>query len=392
SANGGINFFLGNNADAARTSVMRPGLEWEELVTALPAEERQGQARWDRWFASQAWRWVRTQPLGFVAGLGRKALQYVNAHEIDRNLDARGFRSRSRVLRLAPRSAWLAPWILLGIAVAWRRGGVGRLVVLFWVSGFAATVLVFVTERYKVDAAPAAIPLALLGASEVVAHLRRGVARHLAQPSSTAEARLAPRIVVMLLVLGAVLAFNDLIGIRTVQPAHASVLEGVAYYKEGRINRAVERLREALEESPGDANAHYQLGTALEKQNRLRAAQVEYEAAGRLVPGNPKPPLAAGWVARRLGERWEARERYDRAGRLDPHNALIHLEMGTLLEELGEVEAARERYRQALALAVDPHVRREASRRLERPGWDRPPPPQPPSGQAPRRGADRRSP
>jgi tetratricopeptide (TPR) repeat protein len=298
SANAGINFYLGNNPDAARTSVLRPGLQWEELVTSPPEAARRGQAAWDGWFGSRGLAWARAQPGRFVAGLGQKTLQYFDAHPIDRNLDVRGFEARSRVLRAAPNYAWLAPWIPLGLLVAWRRRRASRLAALFWIANALATVLFFVTERYRIDAAPAAILLALLAVRELVQRARR-------QP-----VRLRAPATAVLVVAGFVLSFGNFGGIRALYPARAATLEGTAYYAKGDFERAKERLQAAVTEDSTDADAHYQLGSAFLKQNQLPEALAQYERAHALVPRNPKPLFNAGFVLQALGRAGEAHERY----------------------------------------------------------------------------------
>jgi len=368
SANGGINFYLGNNPDADRTSTLRPGLEWEELVTSLPAEERAGQARWDRAFAARGRAWVREHPLDFLAGLGKKSLQYASAHEIDRNLDVRGFRARSRILRAAPTYAWIAPWVLLGLVVGWRRGGAARLAVLFWTANAASTVLFFVTERYRLDAAPSALLLALLALVELAALVRPrlGRARIAARLPGPRHPATSPAWAAALVVLGVALAFGDPAGVRRVHPAHAAELEGVAHYKEGRYGAAIGLLREALREDPNDADAHYQLGTALQKQNRLQEALVEYDTARRIAPRNPKPLVNAGWVRRALGDTPGALECYRQASDLRPEDASLHLETALLLEETGRIAEARARFETAARLAADPALRAEARQGLAR--------------------------
>ena len=298
SANAGINFYLGNNADADRTSVLRPGLAWEDLVTSPPPAARQGRVAWDRWFGARGFAWVREHPLEFVAGLGKKTLQYSSAHPIDRNLDVRGFESRSRLLRTAPDYAWLAPWIPLGLLVAWRRRGASRLAALFWLANAVATVLFFVTERYRIDAAPAAILLALAAMAELGCWLKR-------RPGS-----LPIPVAAALVVAGFVLAFGNFGGIRSLYPARAATLEGTAFYAEGNYERAADRLQAAVAEDSTDADAQYQLGSAFLKQNRLPEALGAYERAHRLVPRNPKPLFNAGHVLEALGRPAEARERF----------------------------------------------------------------------------------
>ncbi len=354
SANGGINFYLGNNAEAARTSALRPGLEWEELVRRVPDAERAGRARWDRWFARQAWSWVRDEPIAFLSGLATKTLQYLNTHEIDRNLDVRGFRAHSFALRAAPRYAWLAPWLLVGVVAAWRRGGAGRLAVGLMLASTAATVLFFVSERYRLDALAVTLPLGVAGFAATVSSLRGHTGA------------LPRRAALALVVTSALLAFPNWAGIRTLQPAHATSLEGVATYAEGRNVEAIVLLRRAVLQQPDDADAHYQLATALRRQNRFDEALDAFETAARLVPGNPKPHAGAGLVLRQLGRPRDALERYERALREDPRNALLLFETAELYEELGQPGEAAARYRSVLDTGADAALVAEVQRRLQR--------------------------
>lgn len=354
SANGGINFYIGNNADAARTSALRPGLEWEELVRRIPAAERRGRARWDRWFARQAWRWVRDEPAQFVKGLANKALQYCNVHEIDRNLDARGFRAHSRVLRTAPRYAWLAPWLLLGMVLAWRRGASGQLAVLFVATSFAATIIFFVSERYKLDAVAATLPLAVAGCAEVITLVRR---RATALPVGW---------IVALVVMAVVLSFPNWRGIRSIRPARAATLEGVALYAQGRNVEAVARLREAIAEDPSDVDAQCQLATALQRLNRYDEALESFERAASLLPGHPKPHAGAGFMLRQLHRPHEALERYNEALRQEPQNAVLLFETAELLESMGRTREAAAHYEAVLRLGADERLAAEARRRLQR--------------------------
>ena len=353
SANGGINFFLGNNADWQQTWLLRPGLAWEDLVRDIPASERRGQARWDRHFARRGAAWVREDPLAFVSALGRKILHYAGYVELDRNLDMRGFRLQSAVLRFSPRYAWLAPWLILGLVLAWRRGSFGRLAVLFWMSGLVSTVPIFFSERYRVDVAPASIVCAILGLGEAWAMLRR-------------RSTLAPWAVMTLVIAASVLAFGDWGKVGAARGPQAATLEGMAYYGEGNLERAVESLQRAIRANPADADAHYQLATALQKQNREADAMREYEAAAALVPGNPKPPMAIGWLLAQDGRREEALRHYERAAQVDSTNSIVHLETARLLEALGRRDPARSHYALARRHAPEAGLRQEAERGLER--------------------------
>lgn len=353
SANAGINFFLGNNADAHHTSRMRSGIEWEVLVSSLPETERQGQARWDRWFARQAMVWMRDHPLDFVRGLGHKALQYVHAHPIDRNLDARGFRQQSLLLRVAPSTAWLAPWILLGFVVAVGRRGSAAIAASFMATLFVATVAVFVAERYKLDALPGTLPLALLGVRETIAQIRR--------QGRELPVVLAP----MLVLIGAVLAFHGWGNIRTLHPAHAATLEGVAFYKERQWLPALERLQLAVQEEPQDADAHMTLGTTLQQLGRLPQALTQYQRTHQLIPRHPRPLLNSGWIQRAQGDLTAARISFEAAIQLDSGSARAHFELATVLEVQGNRQDSMEHYAAAERLATDSELANNARQRFE---------------------------
>ena len=72
SYNGGVNFYLGNNADAAQTLALRPGWEWEELV-ALPLREgiTRPSAK-SQFFYMQALEYMQNAPSRLHGIVGRK--------------------------------------------------------------------------------------------------------------------------------------------------------------------------------------------------------------------------------------------------------------------------------------------------------------------------------
>jgi tetratricopeptide (TPR) repeat protein len=354
SANGGINFYLGNNADATRTSALRPGLEWENLVRDVPPQVRRSQASWDRHFAGLAWDWVRQEPAAFLRNLGRKTLQYVDVREIHRNIDPSGFRRQSPLLRVLPRTGWLLALALLGACVAWQRGGAARLTLIFAVAGAAATILVFVAERYRLDVAPAVLCLALLGAGELAAHLRR-------RPATLRR----PAFLTMCAAAVAVTSF-DLGGIAALQQPRAVMQEGVALYVERKYVEAAGRLSEAVEAFPQDADAQFQLGTAYQHLGRLDAALAAYETAHRLVPGHPTPLVNAAWILRGRGDLAGARIRYERAVELDPTDVTARFQLADVLEAQGERRAAEVQLLEALQRTQDAAVRQELLVALDR--------------------------
>ena len=70
SYNGGVNFYVGNNADYENTISVRPGWEWEELV-ALPLREGLVQpSDKSRYFYARAFESIAQAPLEYGGALG----------------------------------------------------------------------------------------------------------------------------------------------------------------------------------------------------------------------------------------------------------------------------------------------------------------------------------
>ncbi len=78
--------------------------------------------------------------------------------------------------------------------------------------------------------------------------------------------------------------------------------EAVAAFDAGKYDEAASGFVRALELSPDDVNAQYNLGVIAEHQRDLGRAQEAYEAAHRLDPGHVPTLLNLGLVYRRQGQ------------------------------------------------------------------------------------------
>ena len=98
SYNGGVNFYLGNNANTSQTLALRPGWEWEEVV-ALPL--REGITRpsaMSLFFYGQALEYILDAPLDYMGLLAAKTAQFWRGDEIERNQEMYYWRKYSSVL------------------------------------------------------------------------------------------------------------------------------------------------------------------------------------------------------------------------------------------------------------------------------------------------------
>ncbi len=177
-SNGGINVYIGNNADVQRTLAARPGPEWDRLVRAPLLEGVAKHGAQSTWFARKAWAWAAEHPGAFAAGLVRKAVEVVNSREIPRNSDVYAARDTSWVLTGLVWRVGSAgfPWAaagagaaigiaLLGVRPRMRRtADLVQALPIAVVGLYLASVAVFfVSARYRLPVAPFVLMLAAVG-------------------------------------------------------------------------------------------------------------------------------------------------------------------------------------------------------------------------------------
>lgn len=183
------------------------------------------------------------------------------------------------------------------------------------------------------------------------------------------------------------------------QPSYSRVYhrQGVELLKNGRFEEAVEWFRAALEEDPGHAGAHGNMGLAFEKMELPREAKHHYKKAIEiqgdfvqahfnlarmfLAEGDTASALASlrrtieidpghtdalnllGMELGKAGRFGEARIHLMRAVRIDPGFSEAHNNLGTVFAATGELELALEHFKSAAK--ADPMNRGAASRLRE---------------------------
>ncbi|MBN1769636.1 MAG: tetratricopeptide repeat protein [Deltaproteobacteria bacterium] len=276
SANAGINLWLGNNPDADRTTAVRPGAGWEQLVNEpfrLGIETPGGQ---DAYFARKAAAYCATTPVSCLGGLLWKTRLLLAARELPRNESLDVVRDQSPVLQvLAARAGPLAlPYVLLlplaaaGVWFAWRAGRRGRLAVWAAAALGAGPVVFFVSGRHRAPLAPLLCVLAAWGTLELWRQRRR------AWPAAAAAGlALVPAVWPVQTAADRVDFAAELHYAVGGRRARLGDDEGAV----AAWQRAVERRRDYVE-------AWYNLALAEERLGRLAEARASYDAVLELVP------------------------------------------------------------------------------------------------------------
>lgn len=357
---GGVNFFIGNNAaaDGAYHPIVPgkqiPALEREEPIRL--AEQATGRklsaSEVSRFWLGRALAWARANPGAFLHLQMRKLAMFFRAYEWPDAVDYYWMAGISPVFRL-PLLEYGGALLLAaaGALLAWReRGRAGRdlLPALVFLGAWVlATVAFFLFSRYRLPAVPA---LLILGGLPLAALAGAWDARRRGAAAGWA-----------FLILAA-LALPHLAGYG---PRWDLVHYNLARLAEerGDIEGAEAEYRAALAADPGNFLAYLNLGNLAARRGDLESALPLYARAAALEPRSDDAESNFGGAYLALGRPAEAANHLDRALALDPRNlAALHNRALAALK-MGDVQSARAFNRRELALAPEsPAARRLAAR------------------------------
>ncbi len=130
----------------------------------------------------------------------------------------------------------------------------------------------------------------------------------------------------------------------------ALFLQGAVARRAGRLNLAVELLRQAIHYDSHSAPFHLELGIALHQSGHLEAALSSFQRATQLDPTLPDAWTNRGAVLERLDRLAEALPAFEQAAQLDPNCAVSQFNLGNALLSEGRFEQAISRFDRALEL------------------------------------------
>lgn len=300
SANGGVNLWIGNNADADRMIALRPGAGWERLVEEPTRRGLRTPGQHDAWFVQKAVHWCTSWPGACLGNLAWKARLLLASREIPRNEELAVIREDSPVLTvLAPQTggaalpyALLLPLAAAGAVHAWRERNrlLGR--VLAAAGALALSPLVFfVTGRYRTPLAPMLCVLAAAGLVSVMTRPGRG-------PAVLAAA------VTLAVSLWPVRLAVDAVDFES----EMYFVVGGRRARLGDDAGAVRAWERALAKRPDYLEAGFNRALALERLGRMREAAAAYEAVLRLHPDHVEARWRQGLALLAARELSSARE------------------------------------------------------------------------------------
>ena len=314
SSNGGVNFYLGNNASYDSTVAIHPGKDWDLLVgQPLLTGAKSASERSDYFFA-QGLSFIKDHPGQYALLLLKKIGLFWSGPEIKRNQNLYYTHEYSILLRLLLWDWGLAfPFGLLGalsiwgIMASWRDLSLPLFVLRSYTLLYIVSiVLFFIASRYRIPVIPILIIFAAIALDDLISRWRRGNRRQaiLASLSIGLIAVFCNHYSTTPPELDAQL-FHDLGEVQLRREAYsesiayskkALILEkdypsahhnlAVAYLHRQNYQSAIRHARQALELYPQRVDTKIVLGQAYMATGIMRQARRELEEALDLVPSS----------------------------------------------------------------------------------------------------------
>jgi tetratricopeptide (TPR) repeat protein len=348
SANGGLNFYIGNGPGATGTFRMLDGAGSApgDITGRLGVETAMGRsltlAEVSRWWYGETLAFIRTRPHTFLKNLIWKARLFWNSYEIPQIEWLEAERDYSRVLRLPlVTSRFMIPMGLLGLIISARRNRATALLIIYVIAQWLSISAFFVTARYRITVLPVICVFAGYGLAHLLEDLRN---------------RNGARFAAWLLFFGAAFWVTDpaRLSLDTSELTRWHMANEAlrSSHDERLLGRAEDLLEEVVSKFPHDADSHFYYGVVLRRARKFDAAISQLRYAAAMRPADPVPLFQIGKTYYLMGDDALAIESFKAALSLAPLYVDAHEHLAFTYVNLGAYEDALEEFRRAVE--IDP--------------------------------------
>ena len=341
---GGINYFIGNNAQSDGVSAVVPGLgeAWEyddcERIAEREVGRRLKPSEVSGFWYREGREFLRTHPGDAVRLHARKFVLFWDSFELANNKDIYYFGKMSGVFKGL---SWLhfgviAPLAAVGLLALRRRRRYAALL-LFFVAAYSTTVIMFfVNARFRMPVLPALLVFAAAGLIWLWDEMRR---RHWF------------RLVAGLVCVAAVAAFinYDFYSTHVGDRPQTHNTIGLAHASAGRYAQAVASYDRAIELAPAYAKAWNNRGLSLEGAGDPEAAFATYMRAAELDPLLATAPNNIGALHWSGGDLESAALWFERAVAADAWLPEAQYNLASVLARLDRLDEAEVAYQSAIS-------------------------------------------
>ncbi len=359
SAQGGINFYIGNNPDAEGIIMSPhgiPTLPVSQVQSAIElARERTGRPL-DAFEASDYWlgqglNYLVTQPRDALALYLNKLVLFWRKEEITLNINYELSRELVPVLKWFPLLSFgmVAPMALGGFLPALRGLRKSFLVPAYTLAFMASVLLFFVSDRYRLPVVPCLCILAGMTIDGLLAQWQQRRHRRL----------LLTLAALYMMAFGINFDFERFAGEDPgSQSIHYSNL-GLGYKAKGNLAAARQALVKATSLDPNNGVAYNNLGTVLLELGEKQAAQAAFEKAIGLASSSCEALFNLARAHQESDHGDQARRLYEKATACGPVAAKAHISLARISLQSGDLKSAELHIAQALIAApllVDAHL------------------------------------
>ncbi len=351
---GGMNFYIGNNADSDGISARLPGArkDWWGMMQDAErmAETESGrqltEAEQSTFWLTKGMKDIASHPGHFLRNTLKRCVLLVQGIELSNNFDFYFFARKVPLLKyliwqnvISFPYGLILPLAVIGLILGALRNEKSTSLALYLLAYIPAVVLFFVTARYRLPLVPLLILFASFGVVQMVRSWRTFT-------------KLKSRLLLATLIVSLIFCNLDLYGTAPRNMAQGYHSLATMQVHRGRISQAEESYRRALAEDGTFAEAYNDLGLLVANKGDLAEAIQLLEKSTRLDPDNYVVAYNLAFVYLNSGQPEKAIAPLSQVIRTVPDD--IHA-----LNNLGLAYLRTDRYDSALtafrrATAIDP--------------------------------------
>ncbi|MDP8228078.1 MAG: tetratricopeptide repeat protein [Candidatus Electryoneaceae bacterium] len=373
SANGGVNFYVGNNRYADGITANMPGIgagwNWEIIQQMAQAKSERIQihegghprsprdkmmtvSEVDRFYWREGIREITADPVRWVGLMVRKGALFWNRIEISSNRDIYYHAERFPLfglLMMIGFSTMLSP-AFIGLLSGWRNDKRVQLLAISLVMYYIITVLFFVNARFRHPVTPLLFIFAAGGMMQIVRWIRKLDP----MPFKTVG------VVAIAVILGLILPYVVDSGVDPDRWDYGLFTEGSALERLGRMDEAERAYIGARDANPNAPYVNFKLGELAAKRGALRQAIDYYRRELEIQPTFSKVWNNLGIIQLESGDEGSALNSFLRATEGRPpvpeayrNAARIWGTRGVVAMEVGDWSYAIECFSEAKRLSPD---------------------------------------
>ncbi len=313
SAQGGVNFYIGNHPQSDGMTAHLPGKStgwnWDQIKAKAELDNGQSltPSQIDRYYWGEGIEQIKAEPIRVIKATWRKARLFWNRVEISSNRD---LYYHSKSFPMVGSLMWIGfplilPLAMTGMFVSIRNKNV-QLLALYITISYMTVIPFFVNARFRHPLTPILIVLTLGCIKFVVSIMRREADRKLIYRG------------VIGMGFGTILLFSADSGIDTKRNDYGLFTDGTLYERMGKTETAKEYYLEALKINPRSTFVNFRLAEMAREDGKLELAVKHYRSEVENQPGYAKAWNNLGVTLMELGETDRALECYQHAIELRP--------------------------------------------------------------------------